>query len=222
MRLHDRCGTAARFLLGPKANGADWLAVPERAKIFTMLRRSHFRTGVFLAGLLLAVSPLSLSARQDRRGRKYKIPPPASNITVTVVRNDDGKPIANAAVIFHPIEGDRDKGGLELKSDADGKANIDVIPIGDTVRLQIIANGYQTYGGDYKVSKAQMAMHIKLKRPGQQYSIYDNHEPDEDSGSGSGAEKSGNSSKDGSNSKSSSSGKQDAQSGQAPPDSQQN
>ena len=95
-------------------------------------------------------------ARQagSHHGGKYKAPPPSARIEITVLRKADGKPIQNAAVIFHPIEGDRDKGGLELKSDEDGKAIIDVIPIGDTVRLQIIANGYQTYGQDFKVDKA--------------------------------------------------------------------
>ena len=37
---------------------------------------------------------------------------------------------------------------MELKTNEDGKAIIDVIPIGDTVRLQVIANGFQTYGAE--------------------------------------------------------------------------
>ena len=28
---------------------------------------------------------------------------------------------------------------------------------------------------DYKIDKPEMAIEVKLKRPGQQYSIYDNH-----------------------------------------------
>ena len=64
---------------------------------------------------------------------------------------------------------------MELKTNEDGKAIIDVLPIGDTVRLQIIAKGFKTYGDDYKVDKAQMAIEIRMKRPGEQYSIYKNH-----------------------------------------------
>ncbi len=89
-----------------------------------------------------------------------------------MLRDVNGKPIENAAVIFHPMEGERDKGNMELKTNEDGKAIIDVIPIGDTVRLQIIANGFQTYGEDYKIDKAAMTMEIRMKRPGEQYSIY--------------------------------------------------
>ncbi len=101
------------------------------------------------------------------------------------MKSFNGKPIGNAAVIFHPIEGDKDKGALEVKTNEDGKAIIDVIPIGDTVRLQVIANGYQTYGEDYKINKAEMTMEVKMKRPGSQYSTYGSNESAKpDSGTG--------------------------------------
>ena len=92
-----------------------------------------------------------------------------------MVRDSNGKPIENAAVIFHPMAGERDKGNMELKTNEDGKAIIDVLPIGDTVRLQIIAKGFQTFGDDYQVDNAQMAIDIRMKRPGEQYSIYKKH-----------------------------------------------
>ena len=75
-------------------------------------------------------------------------------------------------MIFRPIEGDRDRGGMELKTNADGKAVIDVIPIGDTIRLHIIAKGFQTHGEDFKVDKARISMEVRLKRPGEQFSVY--------------------------------------------------
>jgi hypothetical protein len=126
----------------------------------------------------------------NRWTRKYKAPPPSSRISVTVLKDDNGKPIENAAVIFHPIQGDKDKGYMELKSDEDGKAVIDVIPVGDTVRLQVIANGFQTYGGDYKIDKPEMSMQVRMKRPGAQYSIYNNQGATAGNSGGSGADKS--------------------------------
>jgi len=89
-----------------------------------------------------------------------------------VLRATNGKPIPNAAVVFHPMEGDRDKGALELKSDEDGKVTIEVIPIGDTVRLQVIADGWKTYGEDYKIDSDSKDIVVKMKRPGEQYSLY--------------------------------------------------
>ena len=139
-----------------------------------MLHRSFFRLSILVAGLGLIVSSLAVSAQQDsaNRGRKYKAPSPTARIEVTVLRDATGKPIENAAVIFHPMQGEKDEGNMELKTNEDGKSIIDVLPIGDTVRLQIIAKGYQTYGEDYKIDKAEMAIKIRMKRPGEQYSIY--------------------------------------------------
>jgi hypothetical protein len=127
-----------------------------------------------VAGCALALCALQAGAQDNnsRRGRKFKAPPPSSRIEVTVVRDANGKPIEHAAVIFHPIEGERDKGVMELKTNQDGKAVIDVIPIGDTVRLQIIAKGFQTYGEDFANDKDSITMEIRMKRPGEQYSIY--------------------------------------------------
>jgi hypothetical protein len=145
--------------------------------MMTMLRRSNFRLCALLAGFGLVFLSLTAGAQQDSsyRGRKYKAPPPTARVTVTVMRAFNGKPLENAAVIFHAMEGEKDTGNMELKTDEDGKSIIDVMPIGDTMRLQIIASGYQTFGGDYKIDKPEMAIKIRLKRPGQQYSIYDNH-----------------------------------------------
>ena len=158
-----------------------------------MFRRAFLRFCVALSAIGLITGTVSLRAQDDNshHGRKYKAPPPSARIEVTVVRDSSGKPIHDAHVIFHPIEGDKDKGALEVKTDEDGKTVIDVIPIGDIVRMQIIADGFQTYGQDYKIDKPEMSMEVRLKRPGAQYSIYKN------SGSGS-SNNSGNGSNSGS------------------------
>ena len=138
-----------------------------------MLYRASYRTFTLIFALV-AVSAISLSAQDSsQRGRKYKPPPPTSRIEVTVIRDADSKPIENASVIFE-LEGD--KGNMELKTNEDGKSMIDVLPMGSTVRLQIIAKGYKTFGQDYKIDKSEMAFGIRLKRPGEQYSIYKNHD----------------------------------------------
>jgi hypothetical protein len=107
-----------------------------------------------------------------KRGRKYKAPPPTARVEVTVIRATNGKPVENAAVIFHPLVDGRDNGNMELKTNDEGKAVIDLLNIGSNVRLQIIAPGFQTYGEDYKVDKDNLAIEVKLKRPTEQYSIY--------------------------------------------------
>jgi hypothetical protein len=124
--------------------------------------------------LLGALGTGSLMA-QAGRGRKYTPPPPTAKIVVTVTKATNGKPVQNAAVVFHPMKNGKDEGALELKTDEDGKAAIDVIPIGDTVRLQIIADGFQTFGEDYPIVTDSKEIDVKLKRPTKQYSIYEKH-----------------------------------------------
>lgn len=139
-----------------------------------MQRRSVSRFVFLVFATLCVLSMGSLTAQTtDHRGRKYKAPPPTSRLDVTILRNEDGKPIENAAVIFQLIG---DKGNMELKTNEDGKTMIDVLPTGSKVLLQVIAKGFQTYGEQYNVDKATMAIEVKLKRPGQQYSIYELHD----------------------------------------------
>jgi len=140
-----------------------------------MMRSSLFRLCLVVASLGLVLSSLTAGAQQNasNRGRKYKQPPPTARIEVTVVRDVNDKPIENAAVIFHLIGGE--KGNMELKTNEDGKAVIDVLTIGYTVRMQIIAKGFQTFGDDFKIDKDKMAIDIRMKRPGEQYSIYKDH-----------------------------------------------
>lgn len=145
-----------------------------------------------LAGVLFAAH----AQTTDKRGRKYKAPPPTARLEVTVLRDFNGKPIENAAVVFHPMEGEKDKGSMELKTNEDGKTTIDVLPIGDTVRMQVIAKGFQTYGGDYKVDQPELAIEVKLKRPGEQYSIYKAHAPGADPNAGAATETKPGSDKD--------------------------
>lgn len=132
----------------------------------------QFRRLFTLALVLGSAVGLSASAQSTHRGRKYKSPPPTSRVQVTILRADDDKPIENAAVVFTLVG---DKGNMELKTDEDGKTVLDVLPIGSKVLLQVLAKGYQTYGKDYTLDQAQMAVEVKLNRPGKQYSIYEKH-----------------------------------------------
>ena len=111
---------------------------------------------------LVLLSTLSLAAPravwgQDeppvKHGRKYKAPPDTSHVEVIVTRHSNGKPIVNAAVVFNPSKDGKDEGNLEVKTDPEGKAIIDVIPTGSTVRIQIIAHGYATYAEDYVIAE---------------------------------------------------------------------
>jgi hypothetical protein len=129
--------------------------------------------------LVLCLALISLQAfGQDspaRRGRKYKPPPDTSHIVVQVLKKANGKPIMNAAVVFNPTKDGKDIGSLEVKTDPDGKATIDVIPTGSVVRVQIIANGFATFAEDYQINEPSREILVSMVRPQEQVSSYEDN-----------------------------------------------
>ncbi|HWY19852.1 MAG TPA: carboxypeptidase-like regulatory domain-containing protein [Candidatus Acidoferrum sp.] len=101
---------------------------------------------------------------------------PTAILNFIILKEDNGKPVRNAAVIMHPVNtrGQQGRGGLELKTDGEGKTSFDGIPYGK-LRVQVLASGFQTFGEDYEVNQGKMEFTVKLKRPQGQYSIYDDH-----------------------------------------------
>jgi hypothetical protein len=101
---------------------------------------------------------------------------PLATINFLVVRDESGKPIRNAAVVLHPVNdrGKQERGGLELKTDAEGKTSYDGVPYGK-LRIQVLAPGFQTFGDDYDVDRPNLDITVKMKRPAGQYSIYEDH-----------------------------------------------
>lgn len=130
----------------------------------------------FCLTVFLLLAPGLLHAQEQHRGRKYTPPPPTAKITVTVIKATNGKPVENAAVVFHPMKDGKGEGNMELKTNEDGKVTIDVVPVGDNLRLQVIADGFQTFGDDYEIPDATKDIQIKLKPPARQYSIYEKHD----------------------------------------------
>lgn len=101
---------------------------------------------------------------------------PLATLNFVVLRDENGKPVRNAAVVMHPVDegGKQTQGGLELKTSPEGKASYEGVPYGK-LRIQVLAPGFQTYGGDYDINQESMDITIKLKRPTKQYSIYEDH-----------------------------------------------
>jgi hypothetical protein len=135
-------------------------------------RKVLFRLVPVCVTAVLAASSLLAQDSPVRKGRKYKPPPETSKITVQVSKKYNGKPIMNAAVIFNPYKDGKDIGNLEVKTDPDGKASIDIIPTGSLVRVQVIANGFATFAKDYQVDESTKDIAIEMLRPREQVSSY--------------------------------------------------
>jgi hypothetical protein len=118
----------------------------------------------------------TLALLGEARAQRDKTEEPTAVLNFIVLKEDNGKPVRSAAVIMHPVtsHGRQERGGLELKTDADGKTSFDGIPYGK-LRVQVLASGFQTFGEDYDIGQAKMEFTVRLKRPQGQYSIYQDH-----------------------------------------------
>src|SRR6266853_5020361 len=121
-------------------------------------------TGVFLIGLGVTLSAV---AQEDEQ---------YAALAFVVLRDYNGKPVKNASVIMHPVRknGKQKNSGLQLKTNTEGKTSFDGVPYGP-LRVQVLAQGFQTFGEDYVVNTAKLDLTIKLKRPQGQYSVYEDH-----------------------------------------------
>ncbi len=145
-----------------------------RCALSPRLQRPRFLNlrAIVDVGLALSMLAVGAAAQRDRRAEEE----PTAAISFLVLKDDNGKPVRNAAVIMHPVNsrGKQQRGGMELKTDSEGKSSFDGVPYGK-LRVQVLAQGFQTFGEDYDVNQAKMDLTIKLKRPQGQYSVYEDH-----------------------------------------------
>ena len=114
---------------------------------------------------LIALAPVGFAAT------------PMTKLKVSVVTLG-GKPVDRASVVVQFVEGrsivklgKKIQTHWEMRSNQDGIAKIPSIPQGK-IRIQIIAKGYQTFGGVFDVAEEEKTIEIKLNPPQPQYSAH--------------------------------------------------
>lgn len=117
--------------------------------------------------LVLAVSWSAAVAKDKHEEEKQAV------LSFVVLKDVNGKPVRNASVVLRSVDekGRQARGGVQLKTDAEGKTNIDGVPYGK-LRVQVIAPGFQTYGEDFDIAQESQEIVVRLKRPAEQLSIY--------------------------------------------------
>ena len=133
------------------------------------------KSGIAMGGIVVILLAMAGTAM----GQKDEDNEPTAIMKFLVLKDDNGKPVRNAAVIMHSVNarGKQERGDLELKTDAEGKASFDGIPYGK-LRVQVLAQGFQTYGEDFDISQGNVSITIRLKRPQGQFSVYEDHPKD--------------------------------------------
>jgi hypothetical protein len=93
-------------------------------------------------------------------------------LTIVVTGGDDKKPIDSASVYVRYVEehkhGKDKKIEMNLKTNQEGVCHVPVIPPGKFV-VQVIADGWKTYGEYYDINQTEQTINITLVRPPKWY-----------------------------------------------------
>lgn len=105
-----------------------------------------------------------------------KKPERLADLSFTVLKDYNGQPIRNAAVVLHPVNkhGKQEASGIELKTNDEGKTIFSGFPY-CKLRVQVLVKGFQTFGQDYDISQPVHDITIKLNPPQKQYSVYEDN-----------------------------------------------
>lgn len=137
-----------------------------------MFASLRLRARTFASLGLLTLLPAVLHGQDSQHGRKYKAPPQIAHIVVTVEKGFNGKPLVNAAVIFRSSKDGKDNGNLEVKTDPEGRATMDLIEVGSHVTVQVIATGFATQAQEFDTTVEDKNLLVKMLRPRAQISDY--------------------------------------------------
>lgn len=104
-------------------------------------------------------------AKSDSDGKDVRL-------TIIVTGGEDKKPIDSASVYVRYVEehkhGKDKKIEMNLKTNQSGVCHVPVIPPGKFV-VQVIADGWKTYGEYYDLSQTEQTINITLVRPPKWY-----------------------------------------------------
>src|SRR5579875_3597750 len=110
--------------------------------------------GSFLGTGSLLAAGIPVAGQNEVHGRKWQPPPATGHIVVQVEKEFNGKPLENAAVIFRSSKNGQDNGNLEIKTNSQGKAVMDLLETGSHVNVQVISSGYATAAREFELTDA--------------------------------------------------------------------
>jgi len=121
--------------------------------------------------LLFAVAARGQEKEADAKAKSDSAPK-ETRLTIVVTGGEDKKPIDSASVYIRFVEehklGKDKKIEMNLKTNQAGICHVPVIPPGNFL-VQVIAEGWKTYGEYYDVKQAEQTINITLVRPPKWY-----------------------------------------------------
>jgi hypothetical protein len=122
--------------------------------------------------LLLAIAVRAQDKANDAKGKSDSGAKNNSKLTIVVTAGEEKKPVENASVYVRYVEerkiGKDKKIEMNLKTNQEGICHVPVIPPGKFL-IQVIAEGWKTYGEYYDPTDAEQTINITLARPPKWY-----------------------------------------------------
>ncbi len=127
---------------------------------------------MFLAALAFSSALASQVKTQSPPKPKLQTPNATNRITIEILGGEKNSPVENASVYVkfvqeRTLKKDK-KYELNVKTNRDGVAHVPDAPLGK-VLVQVIAEGWKTFGRWYEITDSQQTIQIHLERPPRWY-----------------------------------------------------
>jgi hypothetical protein len=122
-------------------------------------------------GVLAVTAAVWAGQPQTPLAQKDKGPTAGNRITIEVTAGDANKPVENASVYVKTIEQHllKDKKfEVNVKTNQQGVAHVPDAPMG-RVLVQVVADGWKSYGHWYDITEMKQVIKIHLERPPKWY-----------------------------------------------------
>jgi hypothetical protein len=130
------------------------------------------KTSLHIVTFLLLLIAVAANGQDKDAGSKPDSAPKDGRLTIIVTGGEDKKPVDSASVYIRYVEGHKlgkdKKIEMNLKTNQSGVCHVPVIPPGKFV-VQVIADGWKTYGEYYDVNQTEQTINITLVRPPKWY-----------------------------------------------------
>jgi hypothetical protein len=137
------------------------------------MKKSCFTRAACLTGLLamLMVATSVVNSQEIPKGQTQRSLP-STRVTIEVTGGEKDRPIENASVYLKYVEEHKiaknKQFELNVKTNREGIAHIPDAPLG-RVEIQIVAEGWKTFGRWYDITTSKEPIKIHLDRPPKWY-----------------------------------------------------
>jgi hypothetical protein len=124
-----------------------------------------------MLGMLALPTAALPHQEQASPSKKEEAPSPLNRITIEVTGGEANKPVENASVYMKTIEQHMIKDKkfeVNVKTNIRGVAHVPDAPMG-RVLIQIVADGWKTYGHWHDITDPKQVIKIHLDRPPKWY-----------------------------------------------------